>query len=77
MDEKGSNNIVIAIYKGYKRYRVFNVSQKLLTWMVVINSALIIGCIIFFISFIFQWAYNWKITEENNTLQKEIRLLKK
>ncbi|MEI6080311.1 MAG: hypothetical protein WCQ53_06730 [bacterium] len=77
MDDKSSSNIIIAIYKGYKRYKVFNVSQRLLTWIVVINSALIIGCLIFFISFTFQWAYNWKLSEENKTLQKEILQLKK
>jgi hypothetical protein len=77
MDEKRSDNITIAVYKDHRRYKVFNISQRLLTWMVVLNSLLIIGCIIFFVSFVFQWAYNWKITGENRNMQKEMSLLKK
>ncbi|MEI6092480.1 MAG: hypothetical protein WCQ47_02210 [bacterium] len=77
MDVKETDNITVAIYKDYKRFRVFNISQKLLTWIIIVNSLVIIGCIIFFFGFIFQWTYNWKIVEENKVLQKEISSLKR
>ena len=77
MDVKGTDNITIAVYKGFKRYKVLNISQRLLAWLVVVNSVLIIGCLIFFVGFVFQWAYNWKIAGENKTMQKEMPLLRK
>lgn len=74
---KETDNIIISVYKDYKRLRVFNISQKLLTWIIIMNSLVIIGCIVFFLGFIFQWTYNWKIVEENKILQKEISSLKR
>ena len=76
MQNKKADNITIAIYKGHSRYKVITISQSLFRLLITLNSVLIIGCIIFFLSFLFQWASNWKIVEKNKTITKELLLLK-
>jgi len=77
MDPKDKNKIVIAIYKNFKRVRVFRITPKLLNLMIILNSLLIVGCVIFFLGFLFQWGKNWTILEQNRGLQQELLLLKK
>jgi len=77
MDVTEKNKVVIAIYKNFKRIRVFRISPKLLNLIIVLNSILIIGCVIFFLGFLFQWGKNWTITEKNKVLEQELLLLKK
>ena len=77
MDPKDKDKIVIAVYKNYKRTRVFRITPRLLSIIIVLNSLLIVGCVIFFLGFLFQWGSNWKIIEKNKVLQQELLLLKK
>lgn len=77
IDTKENKKIVIAIYKNFKRIHVFRITPKLLSLIVVINSVLIIGCIIFFLGFLYQWGKNWTVTQKNISLEQELLLLKK
>jgi hypothetical protein len=77
MDLNEKNKIIIAIYKNFKRVKVFRITPKLLSLIVVLNSLLIIGCVIFFLGFLFQWGKNWTIVEKNKVLEQELLLLKK
>ena len=77
MDPKEKKKIVIAIYKDFKRIRVFKITPKLLSLIVVLNSVLIIGCIIFFLGFLFQWGTNWTVIQKNRSLEQQLLLLKK
>ena len=77
MDPNEKNKIVITVYKGFKRISVFRIAPKLLSLIIVLNSVLIIGCIIFFLGFLFQWGNNWTVTQKNRSLEQELLLLKK
>jgi len=77
MDPKDKDKIVIAVYKNFKRTRVFRITPRLLNIIIVLNSILIIGCVIFFMGFLFQWGKNWTILEKNKVLEQELLLLKK
>lgn len=77
MDPKEKDKIVIAVYKNFKRISVFRLTPKLLSLMIILNSLLIVGCIIFFLGFLFQWGKNWTIIEKNKVLEQELLLLKK
>lgn len=77
MDPKEKDKIVIAVYKDFKRISVFRIAPKLLSLIVVLNSLLIIGCIIFFLGFLFQWGKNWTVIQKNRSLEQELLLLKK
>jgi len=71
------DKVTIAVYKGFKRYRVFHINPNTLKFLIVVNSLFVIGFVIFFLSFLSVWSSNWKTTEENKLLQKELQLLKK
>ena len=77
MDLNEKEKIVIAVYRNFKRTRVFRIKPKLLSLIIVLNSLLIVGCIIFFLGFLFQWGKNWTILEKNTVLEQELLLLKK
>jgi hypothetical protein len=77
MEEKKSEKITIAFYKGYKRYLVLNIPLKKLVYLVTTNAILLLAFLIFFTAFIFQWTGKWRMMETNKALKKEIMLLKK
>ena len=77
MSIEEKDKITIAIYKGFKRFRVFNINPNTLKLLIVLNSICVIGFVVFFLSFLSTWSNNWRTAEENKLLQKEVRLLKK
>ena len=77
MDPNEKKKIVIAVYKDFKRIRVFRITPKLLGLLVTLNSLLIIGCLIFFLGFLFQWGKNWTVIQKNKSLEQELLLHKK
>ena len=77
IDPKDKDKIVIAVYKNFKRTRVFRITPKLLSLIIILNSLLVVGCVIFFLGFLFQWGSNWTILEKNKVLEQELLLLKK
>lgn len=77
MDPKDKDKIVIAVYKDFKRTNVFKITPRLLKLVIILNSLLIVGCVIFFLGFLFQWGKNWTILEKNKVLEQELLLLKK
>ena len=77
MDPNEKNKIVISVYKDFKRISVFRIRPKLLSLIIILNSLLIIGCIIFFTGFLFQWGKNWTVTQKNKSLEQELLLHKK
>ena len=77
MNPEDKDKIVIAVYRNFKRIRVLKITPKLLQLIIVLNSLLIIGCVIFFLGFLFQWGKNWTVAEKNKVLEQELLLLKK
>jgi len=77
MEAKESEKITIAVYKGYKRYRVFNIPLRKLVYLTTANAILLAASLIFFTAFIFQWTGKWRVLEANKALKKEIQLLRK
>jgi len=77
METKESEKITIAVYKGYKRYRVFNIPLRKLVYLTTANAILLAASLIFFTAFIFQWTGKWRVLEANKALKKEIQLLRK
>ena len=77
METKESEKITIAVYKGYKRYRVFNIPLRKLVYLTTVNAILLAASLIFFTAFIFQWTGKWRVLEANKALKKEIQLLRK
>jgi hypothetical protein len=69
--------IIVSIYKGTKRLKVFNMSKKTFFTVLIVNSILIFGFLLFFLSYVLEYGKSTELKKENKTLKKEIKLLKK
>ncbi len=75
--KREKDNIIISFYRGSKRFKVVSISPSLLKKIILINSLIVVGFVLFFMAYLVQWADNWNIKEKNKLLQKEIMSLKK